>query len=531
MPDTLPPQALDAMRRHAGSFALLDVREAGEYNAAHIPDASLIPRRQIEFRLRRLLPFTGAQVVLYDDDGRRAALAAATLERMGYTRVSVLEGGINRWAASGYTTEWGMNVFSKEFGEGVSVRHRIPELTADDLHARQQRGDKLVILDTRAPEEYRRACIPGGRSVPNAELPLRVHDILKGQEEATIIVNCAGRTRSIIGARTLQRMGFSNVYDLRNGTSGWVLAGLELESGSDRVGLPEPSPEGRAKAREFAARIAAEDGVRSLSVDGVREVMGRADGETVHLIDVRSEEEYRAGHVPGFWWFAGGQAVQRTDEVVAVRDAAIVFCCDDMVRATVTASWYRQMGLPNISVLEGGTAAWTAAGLSLEGGMPQEPPFGLAEAREQASFLAPRGLQARLEGSAPNSTVIFVGLSRDFALGHVPGAHWLPRGWLEMRIDSVAPSAGPPVVLTSLGDEDAALSAATLRGLGYGDVAVLEGGMAAWKEAGLSVETGLSGVMSPPVDVVPAGTDRSYADMVHYLRWEEALGEKYQPLG
>ena len=530
MPDTLPPQELDAMRVHQGSFALLDVREAGEHNAAHIPDASLVPRRQIESRLPRLVPFMGAQVVLYDDDGRRAALAAATLERMGYTRVSVLEGGINRWAASGYTTEWGMNVFSKDFGEGVSVRHRIPELTADDLRARQQRGDKLVILDTRAPEEYRRARIPGGRSVPNAELPLRVHDILKDQEEATIVVNCAGRTRSIIGARTLQRMGFSNVYDLRNGTSGWVLAGLELESGSDRVGLPETSPEGLAVARGFATRIAAEDGVRYLSVHEVREVMGMADRETVYLIDVRNEEEYRTGHVPGFWWFAGGQAVQRTDEVVAVRDATIVFCCDDVVRATVTASWYRQMGLPNAVVLEGGTAAWTDAGLPLEGGMPEESPFGLAEAREQAPLLAPRDLQARLEGSAPRPVVIFVGLSRDFALGHVPGARWLPRGWLELRIDSVAPSTDLPVMVTSVGDEDAALSAATLRGLGYGDVTALAGGTVAWKEAGLSVETGLSGIMSPPVDVVPAGTDRSYADMVHYLRWEEALGERYRPL-
>jgi rhodanese-related sulfurtransferase len=528
MPDTLSPPQLDAMRAHSGSFALLDVREAGEYNAAHIPDSSLVPRRQIEFRLQRLLPFTGTRVVLYDDDGRRAALAAATLERMGYTSVSVLEGGVNRWAASGYPTEWGMNVFSKDFGEGVSVRHRIPELTADELHQRQQSGEKLLIVDTRTPEEFRRASIPGGRSVPSAELPLRFYDILKGQEGATIVVNCAGRTRSIIGARTLQRMGFSNVYDLRNGTSGWVLAGLELESGSDRVALPDPSPEGLAVARRFAASIAAEDGVRYLSVDGLRAVMERADSETVHLIDVRTEEEYRQGHLPGFGWFAGGQAVQRTDEVVAVRDATIVFCCDDVVRATVTASWYRQMGLPNIFVLEGGATAWEAAGLSLEVGTPAEPPFGLAEAREAAPFIAPRSLQPRLEGPAPSATVIFVGLSRDFALGHVPGAHWVPRGWLEMRVDSVAPSTGAPVVVTSVGDEDAALSAATLRGLGYGDVRVLEGGMAAWKEARLPLETGLSGVMSPPVDLVPAGTDRSYADMVHYLRWEEALGEKHQ---
>ena len=94
MPDHISPQTLDAMRTHPGSLALLDAREAGEYNAAHIPDA-------------RLVPFTGAQVVLCDDDGRRAALAVATLERMGYTRVAVLDGGINRWAASGYPTEWG----------------------------------------------------------------------------------------------------------------------------------------------------------------------------------------------------------------------------------------------------------------------------------------------------------------------------------------------------------------------------------------------------------------------------------------
>jgi 3-mercaptopyruvate sulfurtransferase SseA len=62
--------------------------------------------------------------------------------------------------------------------------------------------------------------------------------------------------------------------------------------------------------------------------------------------------------------------------------------------------------------------------------------------------------------------------------------------------------------------------------LGYGNVAVLEGGMAAWRQAELPVEQGLSGVMKPPDDVVPSGPDRSYAEMVNYLRWEEALARK-----
>src|SRR5262249_60272838 len=104
----------------------------------------------------RVGPFRGGQVVVWDDNGRRAALAARTLERMGYTRVAVLEGGVNRWASLDRPTEWGMNVPSKDFGEKVEVVHHVPTISADELARRQRRGDTLVILDTRTPEEYPR---------------------------------------------------------------------------------------------------------------------------------------------------------------------------------------------------------------------------------------------------------------------------------------------------------------------------------------------------------------------------------------
>ena len=83
--------------------------------------------------------------------------------------------------------------------------------------------------------------------------------------------------------------------------------------------------------------------------------------------------------------------------------------------------------------------------------------------------------------------------------------------------------------MTCLDGRNAVLAGATLKELGYRDVAVLEGGMAAWQKAGLPVEKGLSGVMAPPADLVPAGPDRNFADMMNYLRWEEALGYKYAP--
>ena len=530
-------KALASLLDTQATCAVIDVRDPGEYNDAHIPGSSLVPRRQLEFRMPRLVPWAGTQVIVCDDDGRRAALAAATLESIGFTQVSVLEGGINRWTTEGFPTEWGVNVPSKDFGEKIQVVHRVAEMHPEELHARQQRGEKIVLLDSRTPEEHRRATIPGGRSAPNGEVALHIAD-LAPDPETTVVVHCAGRTRSIVGARLLQRMGYSKVFDLRNGTMGWMMAGLELETGSTRLDLPAPSPESLAKAETFAFRIAAEDGVRSLTISALRELMARADRENVYLIDVRTSDEYSVGHIPGSQWFPGGQAVQRADDLVAVKNGQVVFACDGRVRATVAASWYRQMGFPNVHVVEGGTKAWVAAGQALERsaatsgprgydeGIGDERPAGYDAAKAQVEMLDAAGLEARRTGpQAP--LVLFVGTSREFVAGHVPGARWAPRGWLELSIGDLAPSKDTALVVTCGNGLNSILAAATLRALGYGRVAVLADGMQAWLRAGLPVERGLSGVMNPPKDVLTMGTDRTWAEAIQYLRWEEDLGKKY----
>jgi rhodanese-related sulfurtransferase len=525
MAATIAPASLKSLLEGKTPFALIDVREAGEYNSSHIPGSSLIARRQLELVVAQAVPFKGTPVVVCDDDGRRAALAAGTLERLGYRQVSVLDGGINRWVTDGFETEWGMNVPSKDFGEKVEVVHHVPEVEAKDLAARIRSGEKFVILDSRTPEEFRRFCIPGGRSVPGGELALRITDIARDIDtDTTIIVNCAGRTRSIIGARVLQRMGIPRVYGLKNGTAGWILAGHQLETGADRVQLPEPSAVGVAAAEAYAARVAAEDGVRLLDVPALKSVMDRRGAESIYFIDVRTAEEYAAGHIPGFRWFPGGQAVQRSDDVAVVKNAPVVFVCDKKARATLVASWYRQMGFRDVFAVDGGTTAWSASGGELEKGLPDESPVGYQEARGAAKSISPRELQA----AAPAS-VIFVDTSQDFARGHAPGARWVPRGWLELWIGDIVPSKSAPLAVTCLDGRGAPLAAATLRELGYQNLSVLDGGMAAWQKAGLPVERGLSGVMTPPTDVVPAGPDRNFADMQNYLRWEEALGYKYAP--
>src|SRR5712692_8162537 len=293
MADRMSPEALKSLLAGKTQFAFIDIREAGEYNTSHIPGSSWMSRRHLEFQLPLAVPYKGTHVILCDDDGRRAPLAAATVERMGYRQVSVLDGGINRWVSRDYPTEWGSNVPSKDFGEKVEVVHHVPELEATELRERMARGDKLVILDTRTPEEYQRFCIPGGRSVPGGELALRITDIAKDLDpDTTIIVNCAGRTRSIIGTRVLQRMGLQNVYGLKNGTSGWVLAGYQLETGADRLDLPVPSPEGLAAAEAYADRLAREDGVRSLDLPTLKAMLGKRDRDTAYFIDVRTLQEY-----------------------------------------------------------------------------------------------------------------------------------------------------------------------------------------------------------------------------------------------
>ena len=530
-------QQLAGLFNDTSPFALIDVREPGEFNSSHIPGSSLIPRRRLEFDLYDAVPHAGTLIVLCDDDGRRVSQAVATVEAMGFSNVAWLDGGINRWVSLDYPTEWGVNVPSKDFGEKVEVVHHVPEIDAIELRSRMDRGDKMVILDTRTPEEYRRFCIPGGRSVPGGELALRITDITADLDaDTTVVVNCAGRTRSIIGTRVLQRMGLDReVVGLKNGTSGWVLAGYDLESGADRDRLPNVSEEGRAAAEAYADRCAAEDGVRFLDVAGLDAMADRSVTESIYFIDVRTSEEYDLGRIPGFRWFPGGQCVQRSDDVAVVKNAPIVFCCDGRARAALTASWYRQLGHEEVYAVDGGTQAWLANHRPLESGMSiaalndgsiagETESELLVEARRTVPTVSAKAL----DQNRPD-VIIFVDTSQDFARAHVPGSRWVPRGWLEWQITDHVRSNEASIVVTCVDGRQSLLAAATLRQIGYPNTRALAGGLTSWLAARLPVEEGLSGVTRTPSDIVFSGPDRTYADMQNYLRWETALGEKYTP--
>jgi len=152
------------------------------------------------------------------------------MTELGWLDVCVLEGGLAAWP---YTRYSGVNVPSKAFGEWVERHFATPHLSARDLRARVDAGERLVMLDSRPMREFRRMSIPGAIDCPGAELVYRVHDLLE-DDTTTVVVNCAGRTRSILGAQSLRNAGLPNpVFALEGGTMGWELAGFEVAGGCD----------------------------------------------------------------------------------------------------------------------------------------------------------------------------------------------------------------------------------------------------------------------------------------------------------
>src|SRR2546429_2561778 len=267
--------------------ALLDLREKATYERGHIYRATSRPRRLLEFRLPALVPARSTPLVLCDEDGRLAERALPTLGEMGYTDVEILAGGLAVWRADGRPLVQGINVTSKVFGERALHEWKTPQLAPHELHERITRGDDLLIVDARTPEEYARGCLPGAWSVPGGELVFRIGELVK-RPETTIVVHCGGRTRSYIGAESLRRMRLPNpIVALENGTMGWELAGLTLERGGART-APDPGEASRVQAAAVAERVAAEDRVKSLSVDDVRRLWEERRERNVHLVDVRT---------------------------------------------------------------------------------------------------------------------------------------------------------------------------------------------------------------------------------------------------
>ncbi|HOB95064.1 MAG TPA: rhodanese-like domain-containing protein [Aquabacterium sp.] len=526
-PMDLPRMTVAEVRQRLlarSELALVDVREEDPYAQAHPLWSVQLGAGRIALDAPWRLPRRDVPIAVFDNGEGLAEPAARELQALGYTAVHLLahdgQGGLAAWRDAGGELFRDVNVPSKSFGELVEHERHTPSLAAEEVKALIDSKADVVVLDARRYDEFNTMSIPTGTSVPGAELALRVRE-LAPDPKTRVIVNCAGRTRSIIGTQSLVNAGIPNpVAALRNGTIGWLLAGQVLDHGAQRrfADHGPVKPGNLAAARAAAHALADRAGAVRLTTATL--AAWEADTtRTLYRWDVRTPEEYAAGHLPGFGSAPGGQLVQETDVCCAVRGARVALADggpeSDGVRAAMTAHWLAQMGwevgwlTDNTPALHTATGPWKPAHAPL----PEVP---LVDAATLSAWR-----------DAGRTLVLDVGTSAAHVKGHVPGAHWL----LRTDLRTIAPEL-PPVdqVVFTCGDGRLARLAAAdftrLTGPNGRTAHALDGGTAAWVAASLPLEPGEANLLSLRIDRYRRpyeGTDAPREAMQGYLDWEFGL--------
>jgi rhodanese-related sulfurtransferase len=516
----ITPYDLRAAILDPDEIAVVDVREGNDYASGHISVSVELPLSEIELRVGALLPRQTVRIIVADNNGGRPAYAAANrLHELGYSDVRVLAGGLRSWQAEGNELITGLNSLSKALGEFVERTYRTPKIGAADLSRLLASGQDVVVLDTRPLEEFNHVSIPGGIGAPGAELLYRVFDAVPSPSTA-IVVNCAGRTRAIIGAQALLNGGVRNpVVSLENGTAAWLLAGLEPARGATRQAEP-PSAAGLAAATAAAARVSTRFGVRSIDRAGLNAFEAERHRRTLYLFDVRTAEEFESGHLPGALSAPGGQLVQATDRFVGVRGARIVVLDDpDLVRASITASWLYQLGLDEVFVYSPSEAEQIEAGPVVPRALGDLNGGEVIHLADLAPLLAAGATLLDLEPAPPYFRQRL----------YIPGSIVARRSTLASRLDQV--SGSQPVVLTSADGTLARLAAAELLWTTQRRVLALAGGTSAWIASGRG-EPG-RGLDQPALDPSealpqPPSLEQRRVALAAYVRWGDEIVEQLE---
>jgi rhodanese-related sulfurtransferase len=503
------PQTLRAMHEDGQELALVDLREELIFSRGHLLFARCIPLSRMELVFARLVPRRGTRIVLCDATDGLVERAAPILASSGYRDLHALAGGIDAWKEAGFELFSGVNVPSKAFGEFIEHASGTPSIAAEELHKLIDENADLVVLDSRPFDEYQRVSIPTATNVPGAELVLRVRDIAPSPQ-TMVVVNCAGRTRSIIGAQSLINAGVPNrVVALRNGTMGWSLAGYACESGK-HTQAPNVSAAALTWAKSAAQRVAAQCGVERID----RDTLARFEQDqerTLYLLDVRSPAEYQAGHFPGARSAPGGQLVQATDHYLGTLGARIVLVDEREVRAFMTGSWLRQMGWREVFVL------------AEEGHETSEPSTAVL-GLPLPSQLEITGAELERLLQADRATLIDLSASRDYRRAHIPGAWFAIRSRLGQALKKI-PRRGA-LVLTSEDGVLAGLACRETAALHDEPVRYVRGGNAVWKSEGRPLRPEPILMADEALDTWLKPYERpndTQAAMRDYLAWETDL--------
>lgn len=500
--------------RGGKEYAVIDVREEGIFARGHLLLASCLPLSRLELTIKDHVPLLTTPITLIDDDESLAEVAAFRLAGIGYIDLEILQGGVGAWKQAGGRLFSGVDVPSKAFGEFVEISAHAPSISAVELKSMLDRGDNVQVLDSRPFDEYRRMTIPGAINVPGAELLHRFQSVV--QDPTTlVVVNCAGRTRSIIGAQSLINAQIENkVVALRNGTMGWHLAGFALEHGADRRAEDVTMVQLRSAIRA-AANVANAAGVRTIGSAEYARWLGERHKRTIYVLDVRGPEEFALGHLFESRCAPGGQLVQTAGRWIGIRNARVVLVDDTGVRAKMTAAWLLQMGYPNVAVLEDAFC---------DRDLIPGPESKLQPQHQASRWTEPDSLRTLLGRNL--ATVIDFGRSKSYRERHIPGAWFAIRSRFKQAVPRI--DLKPQVILTSDEPAVAVLAAPEVEEAIGRPVSVLRGGNAAWAGVGFALEAGSERMCDDAIDEWYAPYDLVHGvedAMKDYLGWKTDLLE------
>lgn len=511
---------LDVHNRLDGKeeWAFIDVREQGAFDQGHPFWASNAPLSHLERVLPELVPRQQTPLVLMDDaDDGLARRAQQRLNGLGYTDVTIMQGGLQGWRESQLPFHTGIHVPSKAFGEFVEHHHGTPCIDVQQLKELNAQGQDLLLVDCRPFEEYKLSTLPGSINCPGMDLLTRVPGMMRSRD-TMVVVHCAGRTRGIIGAQTLIHAQVAqSVVTLTNGMAGWILNGGELSHGNIQIAA-KADPRVLGKTRSRVSKLAHDAGLKVIDLKQLEQLKKQAH-RSLFLFDVRTPEEFQTAQLPGFRLAPGGQLLQSLDAFVGTRGSRIVLCDDDGVRARMTGYWLKQMGWDEIFVLEDPIMAslWTS------NTQTSKQPSELAKAVLDVPKVQASVLQAQM--AAGEAVVIDLSDSLKFGRSHIPGAWFGVRARLNEALTQIP--AHRVLVLTSEDGDFAAFAWAEAQALSKAPVFVLSGGNRAWVQAGFPMASGRDRMTTLNDDVWYSPLERPdpIAAIHEYLRWEIGLND------
>ncbi|MBI3960879.1 MAG: hypothetical protein HY328_18875 [Chloroflexi bacterium] len=491
--------SVDALKEMmaASGVVLIDVREASEYEAGHIPGAVNIPLRSLAQNLDKIP--TDKPVVVYCVSGNRAGMALFSLGMLGYTNVKSFPASYKGWIAANEPVTTGapevmtypvpaidpellavVDGFLSAIAEGWYAVGTVEKLTeATDAGA--------LVIDVREPSEFAEGAITGAVNIPIRTVIEKLAEI---PQDKQVILYCRSGHRAAITTAALHTLGYTNVRSFPPSYKGWAEAQAALPA--EIAEALESDFDVKAAVGESLAAIP-EGWMAVKSVDALKEMMAASD---IQLIDVREVSEYEAGHIAGAVNIPLRSLAQNLDKIPT--DKPVVVYCASGLRAAMATASLHLLGYTNVKAFPASYKGWSDAGEAVTSDPVEAATYALPEMNSEMLAALDEFLVNIAEGWYALGTtdvmqgamdagafVIDVREQSEYAAGHIPGAVNVPLRTLGEALAQI-PMDRQVVVYCQSGLR-AAYANATLHVMGYDNTRAFPPSFAGWQAAGLTV--------------------------------------------